>query len=169
MLLSVLSFLVVAQSSSEFPEGLMNNPVQLNITHNIPFRSKSNRNIIRATYWVTYLLTPWSRVLLEKLTGFAASQEIPRIFGTGRFITVLTSARHLSLTGANSIQSSQPPPTSWRSILILSPPSAPTGVLLYFPIDSQFLIADNLKECTCVIEWGVVAVWQLTPSVTHLK
>jgi hypothetical protein len=27
----------------------------------------------------TYILTPWSRVLLEKLTGFAASQEIPRI------------------------------------------------------------------------------------------
>jgi len=25
-----------------------------------------------------YLLTPWSRVLLEKLTGSAASQEIPR-------------------------------------------------------------------------------------------
>jgi hypothetical protein len=43
----------------------------------------------------TYLLTPWSRVLLEKLTGFAASQEIPRIYGTRKFITVLTSARHL--------------------------------------------------------------------------
>ena len=28
----------------------------------------------------TYLLTPWSRVLLEKLTGLAANQEIPRIF-----------------------------------------------------------------------------------------
>ena len=27
----------------------------------------------------TYLLTPWSRVLLEKLTSFAANQEIPRI------------------------------------------------------------------------------------------
>ena len=27
----------------------------------------------------TYLLTPWSRVLLEKLTGSAASQEIPRV------------------------------------------------------------------------------------------
>ena len=26
-----------------------------------------------------YLLTPWSRVLFEKLTGFAANQEIPRI------------------------------------------------------------------------------------------
>jgi hypothetical protein len=30
-----------------------------------------------------YLLTPWSRVLLEKLTvNFTASQEIPRIYGT---------------------------------------------------------------------------------------
>ena len=28
---------------------------------------------------LTYLLTAWSRVLLEKLTGFAADQEIPRI------------------------------------------------------------------------------------------
>jgi len=75
---------------------------------------------ITHTFW-PYLLTPRSRVLLEKLTGFAAIQEIPRIFGTRRFITVLTSARHLSLSWANSIQSSQPPPTSWRSILILSP------------------------------------------------
>ena len=32
--------------------------------------------------YLTYLLTPWSRVLLEKLTGSATSQEIPRIFGT---------------------------------------------------------------------------------------
>ena len=30
------------------------------------------------TYFL-YLLTPWSRVLLEKLTGFAANQEIPHI------------------------------------------------------------------------------------------
>ena len=73
-----------------------------------------------STYLLTYLLTPWSRVLLEKLTGSAASQEIPRIFGTQMFITVLTCARHLSLSWANSIQSSQPSPTSWRSILILS-------------------------------------------------
>jgi len=47
---------------------------------------------------LTYLLTPWSRVLLEKLTGCAVSQEIPRIFGTRRLITVLTSTRHLSLS-----------------------------------------------------------------------
>ena len=28
---------------------------------------------------LTYLLIPWSRVVLEKLTGFAANQEIPRL------------------------------------------------------------------------------------------
>ena len=28
---------------------------------------------------LTYLLTRWSRVLLEKPTGFSANQEIPRI------------------------------------------------------------------------------------------
>jgi len=50
------------------------------------------------TYLFTYLLTPCSTVLLEKLTGSEASQEIPSIFGTRRFITVLTSARHLSLS-----------------------------------------------------------------------
>jgi hypothetical protein len=47
---------------------------------------------------LTYLLTPWSRVLLEKLNGFAASQEIPRNYGTPNFINILTSARHLSLS-----------------------------------------------------------------------
>jgi len=51
------------------------------------------------TLWsaAPYLLTPSSTVLLEKLFGSAASQEFPRISGTRRFITLLTSARHLSL------------------------------------------------------------------------
>jgi len=54
---------------------------------------------VQAKYTLlTYLLTPWSKVLLEKLTGSAASQEIPRLFGTLNFIAVLTSARHLSLS-----------------------------------------------------------------------
>ena len=47
---------------------------------------------------LTYPLTPYSTVLVEKLTDSAASQEIPRIFGTRRFLTVFTSARHLSLS-----------------------------------------------------------------------
>ena len=37
------------------------------------------RGIQLLNYLLTYLLTPRSRVLLEKLTGFAANQEIPRI------------------------------------------------------------------------------------------
>ena len=46
--------------------------------------------------------------------------QIPRIYGTRKSRTVPTSARHLSVSWANSIQSPRPPPTSWRSILILS-------------------------------------------------
>jgi hypothetical protein len=40
---------------------------------------------------IHHILTSWSRVLLEKLTDFAASQEIFRIYGT-------RSVRHLSLS-----------------------------------------------------------------------
>ena len=53
-------------------------------------------------YLLTYSVTAWSRVLLEKLTGSEASQEIPRIFGTRRFINVFTRAHHLSQSWANS-------------------------------------------------------------------
>jgi hypothetical protein len=59
---------------------------------------KDASNITQSDLQYTYLLTPWSRVLLEKLTGFAASQQIPRIYGTRKFITVFTSVRHLSLS-----------------------------------------------------------------------
>ena len=69
---------------------------------------------------LTYLLTPWCRVLLEKLTGLQLVKEFPAFHGTRRFITALTSVRHLSLSGASPIQSMYPHPTSWRSILILS-------------------------------------------------
>ena len=72
------------------------------------------------TYLLTYLLTPWSRVLLEKLTGFQLFKKFAAFYGTRRFITTVTSARHLSLFWASSIQSIPPHPISWRSIWILS-------------------------------------------------
>ena len=68
----------------------------------------------------TYLLTPLWRVLLEKLTGLQLVKKFPAFHGTRRFITALTSVRHLSLSWASPIQSIYPHPTSWRSILILS-------------------------------------------------
>jgi len=69
---------------------------------------------------LTYLLTPWCRVLLEKLTGLQLVKKFPAFHGTRRFITTLTSIRHLSLSWASPIQSIYTHPTSWRSILILS-------------------------------------------------
>ena len=71
-------------------------------------------------HWHTYLLTPWCRVLLEKLTGLQLVKKFPAFHGTRRFITAVTSVRHLSLTWVSPIQSIYPHPTSWRSILILS-------------------------------------------------
>ena len=69
---------------------------------------------------LTYLLTPWCRVLLEKLTGLQLVKKFPTFHGTRGFITALTSVCHLSLSWASPIQSIYPHPTSWRSILILS-------------------------------------------------
>ena len=41
-------------------------------------------SVITKESLLTYLRNPWSRVLLEKLTGSAASQEIPRILWNPR-------------------------------------------------------------------------------------
>ena len=70
-------------------------------------------------YLLTYLLI-YSMVqsLSSAPNCFAASQGFPRI--SRRFITALTSVRHLSLSWASPIQSIYPHPTSCRSILILS-------------------------------------------------
>ncbi len=51
---------------------------------------------------------------------FSASQKFPAFYGTRRFITAFTSAHHLSLSLASSIQSITPNSTFWRSILLLS-------------------------------------------------
>ena len=66
------------------------------------------------------LLTPWCRVLLEKLAGLQLVKKFPAFYGTRRFITAFTSFRHPSLSWASPIQSTYPQPTSCRSILILS-------------------------------------------------
>ena len=76
-------------------------------------------DLMRNTY-ITYLLTPWCKVLLEKLTGLQLVKKFPSFHGTRKFIIALTSVRQLSLSWANPIQSIYPHPTSWRSVLILS-------------------------------------------------
>jgi hypothetical protein len=71
-------------------------------------------------YSRTYLLTPCSRLFLEKLTGSQLVKKLPAFCGTRTFIIAVTTARHVHLSRASSIQSMPPPHTSWRSILILS-------------------------------------------------
>jgi len=47
---------------------------------------------------LTYLLTALSRVLLENLTVPHLVQKFPSFYGSQRFITAFTNARHLSLS-----------------------------------------------------------------------
>ena len=104
-------------------------------------------------YLITYLLTPWCRVLLEKLTGLQLVKKFPAFHGTRKFITALTSVRHLSLSWASLIQSIYPHPTSWRSVLILSTHlrlGLPSGLLPSgFPTKTQYAPLSSPIRATC--------------------
>jgi len=59
-----------------------------------------------------YSLTSWSRVFVEKLTGFKLVKNFLAFYATKMFITAFTSARHLLLSSASSMQSMSPHTTS---------------------------------------------------------
>jgi hypothetical protein len=50
------------------------------------------------------------------------TKKFPAFYGTRRFFTVLTSARHLSVSWANSFQSPQPPRKLWDTPSGNTPP-----------------------------------------------
>ena len=102
---------------------------------------------------LTYLLH--GAVLLEKLPGFQLVKKFPALYGTRRFITAFTSARHLSLSWASLIQSIPLHPTSWRSILILSSLlllSLPSGL-----VPSGLIVVTN-HYIHCVLPTSIVKV-----------
>ena len=82
-------------------------------------------------------------------------EKFPAFQTTRSFITPFTSARHLSLSWATSIQSMSSHPTSWRSILISSSrlrlglPSGlfPSGVPL--PQNAVYTSTVSLIRVTC--------------------
>jgi len=69
--------------------------------------------------YIFYRLTPRNTVLPAKLTVPQPVKKFPTFYGSRTFITAFTTARHLSLSWASSIQSIPLHTTSWRSILIL--------------------------------------------------
>jgi hypothetical protein len=60
---------------------------------------------VEPQYVIEVLLTPWSRILLEKLTGLQLVKKYPVFYGTRRFITAFMNAHHLSLSWASAVQS----------------------------------------------------------------
>ena len=111
---------------------------------------------------ITYLLTPWCRVLLEKLTDLQLVKKFPAFHGTRRFITVLTSVRHLSLSWANPIPTCLISfPCIFCAMLPLEtlPPGEPSGGVVYLRI------ALSPEEASClqvflninVLQGGVVS------------
>ena len=59
------------------------------------------------TTTITTIIPTYSicRVLLEKLTVLQLAKKFPAFHGTRRFVTALTSVRHLSLSWVSPIQS----------------------------------------------------------------
>ena len=135
----------------------------------------------------TYLLTPRRRVLLVKLTGLQLVKKFPAFHGIQRFITALTSVRHLSLSWASPIQSIYPHPTSWRFILILSTHlrlDLPSGLLpsgfpsktLCTPLSSpiratcsaRLIFLDFITRTVLGEEYKSFMLYELSLSVIHI-
>jgi hypothetical protein len=77
--------------------------------------------LIRMYLYVVYnTLTPWSKVLLEKLIVMQPVKKFHAFYETWRFITILTRACHWSLSWDRWIQSTPSHCISLRSSLILS-------------------------------------------------
>ena len=54
--------------------------------------------LVLKTGLLTYLLTPGSTLLLEKVTGFQIVNKFLAFYGTRRFVTAATRAHNLSLS-----------------------------------------------------------------------
>jgi len=148
------------------------------ISDSIPFcyRLFNNADFLTVdrNMWCSYLLTSWCRVLLEKLTGLYLVKKFPAFHGTRRFITALTSLRHLSLSWTSTIQSIYPTFHLLEIHSNIIHPSTPsskwcstsTNICLYrghrkiVPLLTVlldiFVFYKHFDKCTCHKKWCFV-------------
>ena len=98
---------------------------QLEKKRDTPFQKPRYQELSRDTKAPSRDLAKTFTYLLHGAESFLRSclqlvKKLPAFHGVRRFITALTSVRHLSLSCASPMQSIYPHPTSWRSVLILS-------------------------------------------------
>ena len=121
---------------------------ELHLFKNVRSRTDTNKRRIEI---IVNLLTPRSKVLLEKLTASQVVKKFLTFYGTRKFITAFTCAHHLSLSLDRSVQSMPTHPNSCTPILILSShlrlclprglfPSDFTTNTLYAPLLSPYVL-----------------------------
>jgi hypothetical protein len=97
-------------------------------------------------------VTPWSRVLLERPIVAWQVKKFTAFYGTGRFITVFTRARHLSLSWASCIQSTPFHPISLKihsNIIFPWTPGVPSGLFPSgFPTKILYGFLNSLVRAT---------------------
>jgi hypothetical protein len=121
---------------------------------------------------LSHLLTPWSRVLPEKLKRPELLKKFPAFYGTRRFITAFTRARHLSLSWARPIQS-RPPPSNLSkihfNIILRLRLGLPSGLLPSgFPTKALYAPLLSPIRATCPAHLGQLLYNQNTRNTPSL-
>jgi hypothetical protein len=87
-----------------------------------------------ASFPYTYLFTPYSSVIFEKLIGSQLVKIFPSLYGNWRFTAAFTSALHLSLSWARSVHAPIPVPEDPSYYYFPSTPgSSKQSLSLRFP------------------------------------
>jgi len=129
------------------------------------------------TQLLTYLHTSWSRVLLENLTCSQLANNFLTLYGTRRFITAFTTARHLSLSRARSIQSTTHCTSKDPPFLPSTPRSSRWSLSLRFfqrnsvytsPVPNKDLIDTRIVLC-CILEVFRHNIGPLGPVWRHTR
>jgi hypothetical protein len=89
------SIRIIQEWTAHWPAGMHSNH---SYDSQPKIRASSGNVVPREYVHLRETLTPWSRVLLEKLAGRQLVKKFPSFCRTRRFITALTRARHLSLS-----------------------------------------------------------------------